>query len=295
MGSVGHHGYARKVPEGLFRKNMSHWGDSARLMATRFAYDSEFEQDTVLNAERIRVLTGEDEVDGNEKMRAFKYFDLLAKFMISTNVMPLMSSRDPLAVREATLRRLAIIPMNQPLNARWSREELPTLFAALNAEHEGILAWMVAGAKEWYALKSLKENLPAAMEAQRASYAKDRTHHRPHRSGAGDGWVPVRSGAEDAGVGPQRSDARQHHSDGAGSLVERPQLPEQAVLGRRRQGCVPLRHRQVSSRGSRSSRGFREVHGARWSCCALVGATAEKLREPREPRDVVIPNTDTLC
>lgn len=173
LGSVARNGYARKVPEGLFRQDKSHWGDTARLINTRFAYDAEFEQDTVLNAERIRVLTGEDEIDGNEKRKAFKYFDLLAKFAISTNTMPPMSHRDPIAVRAATMRRLMIVPMNQEMKLRWSDEELSVLFATMYAERSGILAWMVAGAKEWYANGKTLTPIPAAIEAERAAYAKE--------------------------------------------------------------------------------------------------------------------------
>ena len=171
MGTVGKHGYARKVPEGLFRKASSHWGDTARLINTRFAYDSEFEQDTVLNAERMRQLTGEDEIDGNEKMKAFKYFELLAKFMISTNTMPPMSAQDPLAVREATLRRLMIVPMNETMEKQWSKEELPQFFQDLYGEKAGILAWLVAGAKAWYE-HPLTVNVPAAMQAAQAEYGE---------------------------------------------------------------------------------------------------------------------------
>lgn len=162
FGKVKRGGYAMKAPRGLFRKDQAHWGDTATLINARMAVDAEFAEQTVIDAALIKMLTGEQDITANKKYGPHLMFDLAAKFWLMTNHLPRFDAQS--AHDEAVFRRVFVVPMNVHMYAAAYKagtyRDLPEM---LKAEAPGILAWIVEGAKRWYA-EPLHTNVPATIQ-----------------------------------------------------------------------------------------------------------------------------------
>lgn len=181
MGTVGKRrrgGYAAAATAGLLRKKDAHWGDTSTIKGARLIIDSETGEDTVLDAARVKKLTGETDITANEKYGKHLEFDITGKIVLMTNHAPVFDREG--SQDEAVFRRLFIVPMNNQMYAgaytTGSYLKLPQDLKT-DAERQAILAWMVAGAKRWYQ-QPLHSNVPLIVRNELINFRQ--------RSGGGD-------------------------------------------------------------------------------------------------------------
>jgi P4 family phage/plasmid primase-like protien len=170
MRSVSTNGFHRTAPAGLLRPESHHWGDTATLVDARLVTDSEFTRNSkrggTLNASLVRRLTGEAEETANPKYQKHRTFRLTTKFLITTNALPVFEQTTTPAETDATMRRILVVPMNQPLRDRWA--DLSALHDTI--DYEAVLAWMVEGARRWYAGERIRDHVPATVTAASDDY-----------------------------------------------------------------------------------------------------------------------------
>ena len=117
--------------------------DLAMLPGKRLVTSAETNAGTRLNEARIKTLTGGDPITANPKHRDPFTFDPAAKFLLSTNHLPVV--RDD---SDGFWRKIRVLPFNMQFEGA---ERDKGLESALVKELPGILAWMVRGAVEWHA------------------------------------------------------------------------------------------------------------------------------------------------
>jgi putative DNA primase/helicase len=144
---------AQVVPKSLFLKDRDRIpSDVARLHGVRFAYASETAKGRSFDSEKLKVLTGDE-----PKLIARYMYKELFEFRpahhlwLASNYKPRASADD-----DALWKRLRLIPFtviftdpsvdNPEPNHLKDRQLVDTLLA----EREGILAWVVNGAREYY-------------------------------------------------------------------------------------------------------------------------------------------------
>lgn len=123
--------------------------DIAALRSARLVITSEAEHGAKLNEARVKALTGGDPITVRQLYREPFTFTPGFLIMLSTNALPDIRGRD-----EGIWRRTKVVD--------WEEEFLgdranPRLGAELLEEAEGILAWAVAGAREWHTAGCLGE------------------------------------------------------------------------------------------------------------------------------------------
>ena len=174
-------GYAAAATSGLLRKKDAHWGDTSTIKGARLIIDSETGQDTVLDAARVKRLTGDKDITANEKYGKHLEFDITGKIVLMTNHAPVFDREG--AKDEAVFRRLFIVPMNNQMYAgaytAGTYLDLPVNLAKPE-EKEAILTWMVEGAVRWYQEqpRGLQHNVPQIVQNQMLNFRQ--------RSGGGD-------------------------------------------------------------------------------------------------------------
>ncbi len=114
--------------------------DLARLRGCRFVWAQEANQHSRLNEERIKTLTGGDEITARFLHKEFFTFRPTVKLVLAVNHKPVI--RDD---SFGMWRRVRVVPFTQ----RFSIDK--TLETTLAAEAPGILAWAVQGARQWHA------------------------------------------------------------------------------------------------------------------------------------------------
>ena len=114
--------------------------DLARLCGRRFVWAQEANQHSRLNEERIKTLTGGDEVTARFLHKEFFTFRPTVKLVLAVNHKPVI--RDD---SFGMWRRVRLVPFTQ----RFPIDK--TLETTLAAEAPGILAWAVQGARQWHA------------------------------------------------------------------------------------------------------------------------------------------------
>lgn len=116
--------------------------DIARLRGKRFVLASEGNIDQPLDAARIKRISGGDTETARFLNKEFIEFKPQCKLWFVTNHLPKINGNDP-----ALARRIHVIPFNVTFKPEDMDKELPS---KLRAEKEGILAWLIEGALEWY-------------------------------------------------------------------------------------------------------------------------------------------------
>lgn len=122
--------------------------DMESVPGLRIATCSEDASDPLLDAARLKALTGEDWISTDRKYREELSFVPRAKLFLGVNGEPRVDDDT-----HAFWRRMRILPFNHQFGDEdRDRDILEKLFA----EEEGIFAWMVEGAVKWYASGGLK-------------------------------------------------------------------------------------------------------------------------------------------
>jgi len=135
----------------LKKKGERHPTELADLHGKRLLLLAETEDGRELSVALFKRLTGKDTINARRCKEDFWSFFPTHKFIIPTNHRPKI--KDP---GHATWRRLAFVPYEVKFwkpGEEPGKPELqanPDLQEQLKAEHEGILAWLVSGAGDWF-------------------------------------------------------------------------------------------------------------------------------------------------
>jgi putative DNA primase/helicase len=113
----------------------------ADLFGLRLAVLHESDRGRRLAESTIKRLTGGDRVKARRMRENFWSFDPSHSFVILTNHRPIVAGTD-----EGIWRRLRLVPFDVVVPAGERDEELP---AKLGLELEAVLAWLVAGYRDW--------------------------------------------------------------------------------------------------------------------------------------------------
>jgi putative DNA primase/helicase len=115
----------------------------AKLAGARFVNTNELEEKDKLNETTIKQITGGDTVQACKKFKEPFEYRPIYKLWMRTNEKPRISGTNT-----AIWRRVMLVPFDQPIppHLRKSRDYVDEM---LDAEAEGILAWMVRGFQEW--------------------------------------------------------------------------------------------------------------------------------------------------
>jgi putative DNA primase/helicase len=139
-------GYAQEADPALLIAKRNIGGateDVARLRGTRFATTIETNEGVKLDEARVKQLTGGDMIVARHLYAHFEEFYPTHKLFIVTNHLPQIQTQS-----KAIWRRIVLIPFNVHVPDEKKDKHLPE---KLRAEYEGILAWLVAGCREWQA------------------------------------------------------------------------------------------------------------------------------------------------
>ena len=155
--------YATHTPtETLIAKTGGASNDLARLAGTRLVTASEANADQRMADALLKQITGDEPIVARYLFKEFFSFKPTFKIFLATNQFPQINGSDA-----AIWRRIRTIPFNRVFSPD---EQDRTLSAKLDAEKEGILAWLIAGAADWYA-NGLP--VPAAVAAANAEVRSD--------------------------------------------------------------------------------------------------------------------------
>jgi putative DNA primase/helicase len=137
---------AGSVPFSAFEKKSSgsSTADLAYLRGKRLAMVQEGEANTLLAESTIkRATSGSDSISARHLYKSPMKFYPEFLIVMATNSLPRIRGAD-----EGIWRRIRLLRFKRFFED-WERD--PYLFETLKSEREGILRWIVEGAKEWYA------------------------------------------------------------------------------------------------------------------------------------------------
>jgi len=121
----------------------SHPAVLADLCGARFCMAVETEEEKRLSEARAKMLTGRDPIRARFLHRPYFEFQPTHKLWLATNHLPVVGDST-----EGMWRRIRVIPFRAFFPPQKQDKELPQ---KLLAEGEGILAWIVEGARRWLA------------------------------------------------------------------------------------------------------------------------------------------------
>lgn len=134
--------YSLTTPASTFKDkpNDSIPNDIARMAGARFVKTIEMKEGTRLNEERIKALTGSDQVVARFLHNEWFQFTPVCKHWFAVNHKPIIRGTD-----EGIWRRIRLIPFE----VSFEKNKDTSLFQTLKTEWPGILAWAVEGCLKW--------------------------------------------------------------------------------------------------------------------------------------------------
>ena len=120
--------------------NSSQTNDIARLRYARMVTASESGQSKRFNEERIKSITGGDEVTARKLYQEFETWTPQFKIWFAVNTLPDIRGTD-----DGIWRRIKVIPFNVSFKGREDKD----LTDKLSNEIQGIMNWAVTGLKKW--------------------------------------------------------------------------------------------------------------------------------------------------
>lgn len=170
--------YGQAASETLFvvTKHAQHTTEQARLRGMRFVAVSETEQGGKFNEARIRRMTGDDTITAHFMHKDFFDFKQTHHPWFLSNYKLQISGRDDAIWSRPKLIEFLIQFVDPtPECPEPKHRKDHTLKEQLEREIEGVLAWIVEGAREWYLRK--QQNLgieePQCVRAAVAKYRQD--------------------------------------------------------------------------------------------------------------------------
>jgi putative DNA primase/helicase len=135
--------YGGTAPRELFAVSKSdrHPTELMTLQGKRLMSASETDAGTQLNEALVKHLTGGDGITARGMYENFSTFRPTHKLLLSTNYKPQIKGTD-----WAMWRRIALIPFAVQFKGENMDKDMPK---KLEAEREGILAWLVRGCLDW--------------------------------------------------------------------------------------------------------------------------------------------------
>jgi putative DNA primase/helicase len=136
--------YALNLPAEVLMETKSdrHPTERAQLQGVRLAVSSELPEGRTWNEPLVKSLTGDATLTARRMRGDFFEFDLKAKFVIVGNNKPQLRGFDP-----AMERRFLLVPFTATFSGDAAD---PGLLDRLKGEADGILAWMIGGAVDWW-------------------------------------------------------------------------------------------------------------------------------------------------
>jgi putative DNA primase/helicase len=137
--------YAQSAAPGLLiaSKGDRHPTELMDLRGARLVVASESGDGGRLNEEGVKLMTGGDKIKARGMRQDFVEFAPTFKLVLQTNHKPVISGSD-----NGIWRRMRLVPFLATFEGAGKD---PTLPMKLQAEAPGILAWIVRGAREWFA------------------------------------------------------------------------------------------------------------------------------------------------
>jgi DNA polymerase-1 len=135
--------FATPVPSDLFKKkkNDTHPTLVMTLQGRRMVYCPDFPDKQSLDEEIVKTQTG-DKITARRMREDYVSFEPTHKTLLATNDLPKVNSS-----REAVLRRVVPIPFRVTFEG--TKKQDPRFINKLREEKEGILNWLVEGAKKY--------------------------------------------------------------------------------------------------------------------------------------------------
>jgi len=137
--------YALKLPTTalMASRNERHPTELAQLHGKRLAVSNELEEGSFWAEARIKELTGDETLTARFMRQDNFTFTMSHKHLIAGNHKPRLKGGDP-----AMARRMVLVPFLQKFEGSAKDTKLPE---KLKAEAPGIMAWVIEGARKWYA------------------------------------------------------------------------------------------------------------------------------------------------
>jgi putative DNA primase/helicase len=156
--------YAHNTPFSTFRLPQTpSTNDLADLRSRRFVVSSETNRGTKLNMERIKAISGGDKMSARHLYCENAKFNPQAKIWLFVNAKPEIDDDSV-----AAWRRVRLIPFTQTFIKERDDKQLK---AKLEAEGQGILAWLVRGCLEWQ--KRRLGDAPDSVRAATVCYMRE--------------------------------------------------------------------------------------------------------------------------
>ena len=128
------------------------------LRGARLAYLEELPEEHVLPVARIKKLASTPQITAREIGKNNVTWDTTHVLIVSTNYFPRVNETD-----HGTWRRLAMIDYPFTFSGPAKDTRLKARLRSGTAQREAVLAWLVAGARRWYASSGDFDTMPAAV------------------------------------------------------------------------------------------------------------------------------------
>lgn len=160
-------GYSKVAPHSLLaarrRDDHSARGDIAMLQGARLASVNELPGGMLLDEQAVKALAGREPISARQLYGEFFTFDPRFTVWVRTNHRPIVKGDD-----DGIWRRIVVLPFRQKFEGA-NRD--PHLEAKLWAERNGILRWMIEGARLYLAAGNIA--LSPAILAEQRQYRRE--------------------------------------------------------------------------------------------------------------------------